>query len=294
MRSAFRNAPPRTRFVGAHAGAGAERHGGSDADASGRMPTVGGSIQSRPRRAAMRSPVVILGAVIVALALGFGYVVIGSKRLIQPGPQIAAVEPPKPSPQPHPAPPIPASPAVVRSEPPTPAPRALPPSPPPPLPASSNPAPVIFQPSARPENAPTLLPWTPTAKQTSMPPSLPPPEPEPALAAIKPPPPEPKPDLLGTVWAVESASRIRVGERWIDLYGISDPTQRAHTQDMLAYLKPSRGLVECYHRTGGKYQCYADGKDLALLALQGGLARLSSEAPTEYRALSTPPARARH
>jgi hypothetical protein len=146
---------------------------------------------------------------------------------------------------------------------------------------------VIFQPSAQPANAPTLLPWTPTAQQPSIPQSVPPPEPELAFAVIKPPSPEPKPDLLGTVSAVESASRIRVGERWIDLYGISDPTQRAHTQDILAYLKPSRGVVECYQRAGGKYQCYADGKDLAVLALQGGLARLTSEAPSEYRALST-------
>lgn len=304
MRSAFRGSPPQTRFVRAHSGADAGRHGGA-ADGA---PSGDRSI--RPRSgllAALRSPPAILGAVVVALALGLGYVVLGSKRPIPPSPQVAVVEPPKqiphPSPQPSAPPPIarpeppkpppqPPAPPTMTVEPPKPAPPTAPPSGPPP-PPTANPAPVIFQPSAQPENAPTLLPLSPSAKP---PPALPalPPEPEPAIALLRPPPPEPKPDLLGTVSAVESTSRIRVGDRWIDLYGINDPTQRAHTQDMLGYLKPSRGAVECYQKTGGKYQCYADGKDLALLALRGGLARPTAEAPAEYRALSTHPAPGRN
>jgi hypothetical protein len=79
-------------------------------------------------------------------------------------------------------------------------------------------------------------------------------------------------------------SRIRVGDRWIDLYGINDQTAPAHTQEMISYLKPSRGVVQCNQKTGDKYQCYADGKDLALLALRSRLARPAPDAPAEYLA----------
>jgi len=94
--------------------------------------------------------------------------------------------------------------------------------------------------------------------------------------------------------AVESASRIRVGEMWLDLYGVSDPTQRAHTKGVLGYLQPSRGAVECYQKIGGRYQCYADGKDLALLALRDGLARAAADAPEEYRSVPQQQKSARH
>jgi hypothetical protein len=119
-----------------------------------------------------------------------------------------------------------------------------------------------------------------------------PPEPRPSIAVLEPP--QLKADIQGRVSAVESTSRIRVGERWIDLYGINDPTQRAHTQDVLGYLKPSSGMVDCYQKTGGKYQCYADGKDLALLALRNGLAQPTSDAPAEYRVLPAQSPSARH
>jgi hypothetical protein len=112
-------------------------------------------------------------------------------------------------------------------------------------------------------------------------------------AAVKLEPP-PKPDIYGSVSAVESAGRIRVGERWLDLYGISDPTQRAHTREVLGYLQPSRGAVECYQKIGGRYQCYADGKDLALLALRDGLARAAADAPEEYRSVPQQQKSARH
>ena len=134
-----------------------------------------------------------------------------------------------------------------------------------------------MQPSNQPQSAPTLLPSAPTAKET--------PVSSPA---------QPQADLQGTVAAIESASRIKVGERWIDLYGINDPTQRVHTQDMLVYLKPSRGIVECYQKTAGKYQCYADGKDLAVMALRGSLARATSDAPDEYRNIPPQSASSRH
>jgi hypothetical protein len=103
-----------------------------------------------------------------------------------------------------------------------------------------------------------------------------------------------KPDIRGSVSAVESASRIRVGDTWLDLYGVSDPTRRAHTRQVLGYLQPSQGAVECYQKIGGRYQCYADGKDLALLALRDGLALAAADAPEEYRSVSPKKKSARH
>jgi len=103
-----------------------------------------------------------------------------------------------------------------------------------------------------------------------------------------------KPDIRGSVSAVESTSRIRVGEMWLDLYGVSDPTQRAHTKEVLGYLQPSGGAADCYQKTGRRYQCYADGKDLALLALRDGLARAAADAPEEYRSVSPQQNSARH
>jgi serine/threonine protein kinase len=299
--SAFRRAPPQTRFLGAHSGADLSRHE-ADTSARGRDNAP----RSRPTalRKRLQSPVALLGAIAVALALGLGYLVLWPKRLSPPGPQVATVEPSKATAQQHllqqPSPP-PLSPApATQSEPaPTPLPAASsvvtdPPKFAPPAhssssgttPVATNAAPVIFQPPMTRENAPILLPATQDLKQTAALPPATPQEPEPALALVKPPQ-RLRPDLQGTVSAIESTSRIRIGDRWIDLYGINDPTQRAHTQDMLAYLKPSRGVVECYQKTGGKFQCYADGKDLALLALRSGLAQLTPDAPTAYRTPAT-------
>jgi hypothetical protein len=94
--------------------------------------------------------------------------------------------------------------------------------------------------------------------------------------------PDTAPDIRGSVSAVESTSRIKVGSQWLDLYGINDPIQRAHTQDVLGYLRSSRGVVDCYQKGAGRYQCYADGEDLALLALRDGLAQAMPDAPPEY------------
>jgi uncharacterized protein YcfJ len=147
----------------------------------------------------------------------------------------------------------------------------------------------MVEPSERAADPPNLLPWVPSGKQTAaLPPSVTPPQPEPSVAPLKPAA-QPKPDLQGKVSAVVSTSRIRIGEHWVELYGINDPTEITHTQEMTAYLKPSGGLVECYQKPGGKYQCYAAGKDLALLALGNGLARATTDAPTEYRSLSPSP-----
>jgi eukaryotic-like serine/threonine-protein kinase len=154
-------------------------------------------------------------------------------------------------------------------------------------PAPSTPTPVFFPPSGASVSNSSLLEELKLASRTN-----PAPQPEPPAASFEPP--QPKPDIRGSVSAVESASRIRVSEQWLDLYGINDPTQRAHTKDVLGYLQPSRGAVECYQKIGGRYQCYADGKDLALLALRDGLARVAADAPEEYRSVAPQQKSARH
>jgi hypothetical protein len=104
------------------------------------------------------------------------------------------------------------------------------------------------------------------------------------LAAISSPSPQQtKPDIEGVVEGAMSASMIKVGNRWIELYGIDDPTRGRHGQAVAGYLGPARGRVECYRKASGKYQCYSGGQDLALLALRDGIARLARDAPDEYR-----------
>ena len=291
--SAFRQAPQQTRFIGARAKEGVSRQ-----SKALDLQAVEGRLESRPARLplAIRSPIAVLIAVVLALAFGLGYVVLWPNRAISTAPHLAIAARTKSTPQtalPPTLGPVPSS--AARPEPsetpsqiarPLPAPSSLsteashPAAPS--LPPSAAPAEqttsssVIVQPSNQPQSAPTLLPWAPTAKEIPVSP-----------------PSRSRADLQGTVAAIESASRIKIAEQWIDLYGINDPTQRAHTQDMLGYLKPSRGMVECYQKAAGKYQCYADGKDLAVMALRGGLARATPDAPDEYRKLS-PPRLVRH
>jgi eukaryotic-like serine/threonine-protein kinase len=262
--SAFRGAPPPTRFVSARGRTNGGRRGRAlDPPALGN-----GLIGSWDRGlvAAAHSPIAVLAAVIAVLALGMGYVVFSPERSISRSPQVATIEAVDP-PKPVPAQPLPSS------------------NPPP----AATPTPLILPPPAQSETAPIVLPWTPSPKEA---PAPTPPQPQPSVERIEASP-KPTPDVRGTVSAVESTSRIRVGERWIDLYGVTDPTQRAHTRQVLAYLQPSHGMVECYQKVGGRYQCFADGKDLALLALQGGLARPAPDAPPEYRSIPIQPAAAR-
>ena len=89
--------------------------------------------------------------------------------------------------------------------------------------------------------------------------------------------------------AVKSASTIRVDGQWIDLYGVNDPSsnQSSHVQAMISYLKQSQGAVDCYRRSGGRYQCYTNGADLGLMALRGGIARPMTDAPSNYTASPT-------
>jgi eukaryotic-like serine/threonine-protein kinase len=175
----------------------------------------------------------------------------------------------------------------------------------PPVAAATTPspnAPPANQPSAA-EPPPSLAALTlrPGAPPGDLPPlaSPPPPEPPPGPPAATLPPAPPvasfnapapqKADLRGTVSAVKSASTIRVDGQWIDLYGVNDSTsnQAGHVQAMINFLKPSQGAVECYRRAGGRYQCYANGADLGLMALRGGIARPSADAPSDYAASLT-------
>ena len=97
----------------------------------------------------------------------------------------------------------------------------------------------------------------------------------------------PKPDIQGVVQKIAGASRFMVGNQWIELQGIDDPsTDGKHNSVIFAYLKPSSGMVECRQKSAGRYQCYAGSEDLAVLALRNGFARLRSDAPPEYIALA--------
>jgi hypothetical protein len=134
-------------------------------------------------------------------------------------------------------------------------------------------------------------------------PPLPPPAPLPDKQGVAPPPAQPseptkvslgpgesrsrsKPDIEGRVKAIASGSRFIVGDHWIDLYGIEDPSANlAHRDALKGFLMPTKGMVECYQKGGGKYQCFVGDKDLAELVLRGGVARPAAEAPSEYRSL---------
>ena len=82
--SAFRAAPPQTRFIGTASGAAGSRRGASSDAVAGREPGGDSPLISPPRGfgAVLQSPVVILGAVIMALALGLGYVLLIPKQPI--------------------------------------------------------------------------------------------------------------------------------------------------------------------------------------------------------------------
>ena len=87
------------------------------------------------------------------------------------------------------------------------------------------------------------------------------------------------------ITAVDSASQFVVENQLVTLYGVYDPTIRAdsHIRAILRYIEDSHGYVACAKRPGNTFQCFADGNDMALLALRDGIAHLAPNAPTEYR-----------
>ena len=95
--------------------------------------------------------------------------------------------------------------------------------------------------------------------------------------------PEGKPDLQGKVTGVKKLDEIEVGSQWIRLYGIVDRGGAQHIDALLRYVKPSRNVVVCYRKALETYRCYADGQDIARLALRDGIVQLAPNAPPEYR-----------
>jgi serine/threonine protein kinase len=330
----FRDAPSSTRLVNAPSDVvlkrnarGSKRGTGAPRSEHGRQSASLSWLTGLP--SGMRLPIAAFAGVTIALALGLAYLAgwpIGSAHF----PQQAAIEKPKLPPQAplQSAPPLSPAPAVGMLDSPrpvtqqqpqspapisgapsaaavasaTPLPQSPPtnsvelsrpiPQPPPqfvtpiPSPSTSMPTPVVF-PSSASTSEPSLMDLKPAFKPTS------PPQPETSIAALEPPS-QPKPAIQGTVSRVTSASKIWIGEKPVDLYGINDPTERVHTRDVIEYLKPSHGVVECYEKAGDRYQCYANGKDLAELALRSGLARVTPDAPAEYRNIAPQPTSARH
>ncbi len=139
-------------------------------------------------------------------------------------------------------------------------------------------------PAAPAPNAPKLaaLPPPPDAPAASAPAvAAAPVEPAAADAA-----PEAEPDLTGTVRKIAGASRLMVRNRWIELYGIDDPTTKGqHNHAVYEYLKPYAGAVACYHKGDGRFACFVGGQDLAIIAIHKGFVRLTADAPAKYRAL---------
>jgi serine/threonine protein kinase len=95
--------------------------------------------------------------------------------------------------------------------------------------------------------------------------------------------PEGKPDLQGKVTGAKGLDEIEVNSQWVRIYGIRDRGQ--NVKALLRYLAPAHNVVVCYRKALETYRCYADGQDIARLALQDGSAQLAPNAPTEYRSL---------
>jgi eukaryotic-like serine/threonine-protein kinase len=147
----------------------------------------------------------------------------------------------------------------------------------------SEPAPTI-PPPAKPE-VPTSVPPASEMRVTSTEPqisaekqaSLGPPASAPAQE------PEGKPDLQGKVTGAKALDEIEVNSQWIRIYGIRDRAQ--NVKALLRYLAPARNVVVCYRKASETYRCYADGQDIARLALKDRIAQLAPNAPAEYRSL---------
>jgi serine/threonine-protein kinase len=299
-----------TRFVGTPglAGASADRHAGSSQSGRGVSGGTPALAALKPSKG-MRLPIAVLGAVIAIFAAGLGYVIWPTS---EPEPRVArlttsatsdtsqvrpadtkpaAAEPPKTTPptatQPTRSTALAPAEPTRSTAPPAPAPQTPP--------TDTNPSASVetttsttSAPDPKPFPVVAALPPTPPPTPT---PSLepvavpkPPPEvPRPAPVVLPPEPPrvqQPQADVRGTVTAVQSASRIKVGDRWIDLYGINDPTnnQASHVQAMIGYLNPTHGAVDCFEKSGGRYQCYAGDTDLSASALRDRIARPTGDA----------------
>jgi eukaryotic-like serine/threonine-protein kinase len=279
-----------------------DRSGGFEAHS--KAPPSARSFGSRPSGSRLRSPplaprpvrrwwpaaAAALGAIVIVLAAGAGYWWVW----VRPGPVAVAVQ------EKRPTPPAATRPQQRKRES-APAAPAQPATPAPPKataaakPESGPTPPLAPKPMPRNPQTAAIVPPKPMPRnpQTAaiVPPKPMPPAPAPAPPApptpVAPAPP-PKPDLEGVVSGAMSASRIEVAARFIDLYGIEDPTTHnpdlsQHLKVLIGLLAPAKGRVECYRKPHNEYQCYTGGKDLALLALRRGVVRLGPDPPPEYR-----------
>jgi endonuclease YncB( thermonuclease family) len=114
--------------------------------------------------------------------------------------------------------------------------------------------------------------------------------------ALAPTPQPPKPAYQGKAanWMVADLlfvfSNNSNGTRPLRLFGIvsaddKDTAVQAqnHRKQLNAFIASLGGVVVCYDRSGGEYQCFAGDQDIAIWAVKQGLARLSFDAPAEYR-----------
>jgi eukaryotic-like serine/threonine-protein kinase len=185
--------------------------------------------------------------------------------------QATVVAPPADKPAPVETPPpaeIAAAPATPSTDSPPPPSEAAPTIPPPAKPE------VVASPPAASE---TRLASTEPQASAEKPAPLGPP------ASAPPQEPEGKPDLQGKVTGAKGLDEIEVNSQWVRIYGIRDRAQ--NVKALLRYLAPARNVVVCYRKASETYRCYADGQDIARLALQERIAQLAPNAPAEYRSL---------
>ena len=77
------------------------------------------------------------------------------------------------------------------------------------------------------------------------------------------------------------------GLKFLKLYGILDTSAdqasaNADHRKLKAFLATAGDKIVCYARGEGTFQCYANREDIALWAVQNGLARPTADAPKEY------------
>lgn len=120
------------------------------------------------------------------------------------------------------------------------------------------------------------------------------------LLAVRPPP--GSPDLAGVVRGAASAATLYVivssrnprvvstqpGETLsVHLFGIVDPlgksAENPHVAVLRGYLDKAQRKIECFAREEQTFQCFADGNDLAILALHDGIAKPGPNALSEYK-----------
>ncbi|MBV9250366.1 MAG: serine/threonine protein kinase [Acetobacteraceae bacterium] len=248
-----------------------------------------------PKARSNRRPAIVLSTVVASLLGGLGFMLWRPDEANPPPRQVVAVEPAPLAPAVERAPVVPPpSPAPAVLQVPTqtaaipelhPAIQTVPPSSmilgnpePKPLPAIEKPAVVALQ-----------VPPPPPVVKT------PPPEIQAALAPLNPVAPSAeKPAYQGRVanWMVADTLFVpqagKFGFQQLRLFGITDTTAsqaqaEGHRQQLNAYLASVGNTVTCFAKAANAFQCFAETQDIALWAVRHGLARVTHDAPQEYR-----------